>query len=108
MTKLFRNKPAADRKSVQYEIRMTTSEAESVQNAAKIRCLSVAEYMLKASLGRRADVRFDAEIVLVIREIVQVIRQLHSQFVMQRIVPPSDLLELLLDESILAMQRISK
>ena len=108
MTKLFRKKPEADRKSIRYEIRMTPGEAESVQSAAKIRCISVAEFMLKASLGRRADVRFDAEIVLVIRELVQVVRQLHSQFVMQRIVPPSDLLELFLDEAISALQRISK
>ncbi|MHB1619702.1 MAG: plasmid mobilization protein [Sulfuricella sp.] len=108
MSKLFKKMPPTERKTVRYEVRMTRKEADAIRASAETRCISVSDFMRRAALGRRADIRFETEIVLSIRSIVQSIRNLHATFIAQGIAPPTGELGPLLDEAIAALQRISE
>jgi len=108
MPKLFKKLPDSIRKSVRYEIRMSIVHSESIRQAAAVRSLSVAEFMLRTALGRRTDVNYDNEIVLEIRAVVQVIRQLHGELITRDAQPSIELLGLLVDAGLTAMQRIDK
>ncbi len=96
------------RKSIRYEVRMTEKDAAKIHHSASIRQMSIAEFMRRAALGRRADVRYETEIVLALRDVVMVIRALHANFVDQKIPPPEALLRPVISEAINAMLRIQK
>lgn len=108
MPKLFRKMPKAEKRTVRYEIMLSLVEAEEIRSAARIRNLSVADFMRRAALGRRADVRFDTETVLALREVVQAIRQLHATFAAKDAHLPIDGLGLVIDAALAAMLRIGK
>lgn len=108
MSKLFKKTPVTKKKSVRFEIRLSEEDAEIIRTSAHIRNLSVADFMRRASLGRRADVNYETEIVLTLRDVVQSIRLLHSALINEGIVPPQDVWKLLIDEALAAMLRISK
>lgn len=108
MSKLFKTVPAEQRRSNRYEIRLTAKEAEAIQFSAKIRQMSVAEFMRRAALGRRADVRYEVEIVIVLRDVVAAIRLLYAALVERGITPPKEAWGPLIDEACAAMRRITK
>lgn len=108
MAKLFKKLSEAEKRTIRYEILLSQNEAEDIRTFARIRNLSVADYMRRSSLHRRTDIRYETETVLALREAVQLIRQLHSTFVANGIAPPKHELGLLIDEALAAMLRISK
>lgn len=108
MAQLFKKIPAEKRKSVRYEVRLSPKEAETIHTSAHIRNLSVAEFIRRAALKRRADIRYETEIVLTLREVVQSIRRLHAALVERGIQPPEDEWRPLIKEAVAAMLRISK
>lgn len=108
MTRLFKKMPEADKRTIRYEILLSHGEAEEIRTFARIRNLSMADYMRRSSLHRRTDVRYETETVLALREVVQAIRCLHSTFAAKDIAPPKQELGTLIDEALAAMLRISK
>lgn len=106
MSDLFKKKPLGQRRMIRYEILLSQGEAEEIRSLARIRNLSMADYMRRAALGRRADTRFETETVLALREVVQSIRQLCAAQAKERI-SPSDELGTLIDKALAAMLRIS-
>lgn len=93
MTDLFKTKPATERKSIRYEIRLTAGDAEKISKAAKDRQLSVAEYMRRTALGRRADVNYEVDLVLALLQLnraINSIGELHKQMIARGITPPVD------------------
>jgi hypothetical protein len=108
MNPLFRQKAVSEKRRIRYEIMLSAVEAEEIRKSASIRNLSVAEFMRRTALGKRADVRFDTEIVLTLRAIVQAIRQLHSTFTLEGQAILEIALGPLIDEAMAAMKRISK
>lgn len=108
VTKLFKKIPDDQLRSVRYEIRLTAKEAEAIQFSASIRQMSVAEFMRRAALGRRADVRYEVEIVIVLRDVVAAIRLLYAALVERGITPPKEAWGPLIDEACAAMRRITK
>lgn len=78
MTKLFKTKPAHQKRTIRYPILMTEKEAETIRQAALIRNLSVADFIRRAALGRKADVKFETEIVLALCNLVDEIKELHA------------------------------
>jgi hypothetical protein len=108
MAKLFKKLPEAEKRTIRYEILLSQSEAEEIRTFARIRNLSVAEYMRRSSLHRRTDVRYETEMVLALREVVQAIRRLHSTFAAKDIPAPKQELGAVIDEALAAMLRICK
>ena len=108
MSKPFEKVPKAEKRTVRYEIMLFTKEAEEIRTSAKIRNLSVADFMRRAALGRRADVRFETETVLALREVVQAIRQLHTTFAAKDAALPKEELGQVIDAALAAMLRIEK
>lgn len=108
MNPLFKQKPVSEKRRIRYEIMLSEVEAKEIRTSAQIRNLSVADFMRRTALGRRADVHFDTQIVLTLRAIVQEIRQLHSTFRSERQIIPEVELGQLVDEALAAMKRISK
>ena len=108
VSKLFKKIPDADRRSIRYEIRLNAAEEAAIKHAADIRKLSVAEYFRRAALGRRADVRYEMEIVLQLSLVVQSIREMHADLVVRGFAPTAEGFRPVIKEAIAAMLRIEK
>ncbi len=108
MVALFKKKPHDQKRSIRYEILLSPTEAEDIRSFAKLRDLSVADFMRRAALGRRTDVQFETEIVLALREVVQSIRQLHSAFAAKDIFILKSELAQVIEQALAAMLRIGK
>lgn len=107
MKNLFKKIPEENRKAKFIHVRISSTDAEIISAYAKARNLSVCDFMRRAALGRRADVRFETEIVLQLKDIIQAIRVLHT-FMVERGVPPNEeAWGLVIDEALSAMRRIS-
>lgn len=78
MTKLFKTKPAHEKRIIRYPILLTEQEAETIRRAALIRNLSVADFIRRAALGRKADVQYETEIVLALCSLVNEIKDMHA------------------------------
>lgn len=109
MAKLFRVVPENDRKSKIFPVRLTIEEFETIRFSAMARNLSVAEFVRRAALGRKADLRYETEIILTLREVIQTIRRMHADLVEKKI-RPSEMDDWLpvIKQSIAAILRISK
>ncbi|MFI4939884.1 MAG: plasmid mobilization protein, partial [Burkholderiales bacterium] len=70
----FKKIPEESRKAKFIHVRVSAADAEIIAAFAAERNLNVCEFMRRAALGRRADVRFETEIVLQLKGIVQTIR----------------------------------
>lgn len=108
MSKLFKKMPTEKLKSARLEVRASEKDALAIRGLAFSRCLSVSEFMRRAALGHRADVHFEVEIILSIREVVQSIRGMQATIITLGFQPPDDELGRVLDEALAAMLRISK
>ena len=108
MTKLFEKKNPSDLRSVRRPILLTKEEDEKIRHSANIRNLSVAEFIRRAALGRKADVRYETEIVLQLSDVVRAIRAIHKAMVEHKIVPPEEIWGPVMDSAEAAMLRISK
>jgi len=108
VAKLFKKIPDADRRSSRCEIRLNAAEEGAIKHAAEIRNLSVAEYIRRAALGRRADVRYDMEIVLQLSLVVQSIRAMHADLVVRGMAPTAEGFRPVIQDAREAMRRIEK
>ena len=77
----FKKKVCTELRSIRYPILLTQEEAETIRHSASIRNMSVAEFMRRAALGRKADVDYDTKIVLQLSDVVRSIRAIHKQMV---------------------------
>lgn len=93
MSSLFKKKTDSERKSIRYPLLLNEEEAEQIRNAANIRQLSVAEFIRRAALGRRADVNAEVEVVLALLKLdrtINGIAKLHQAMIERGITPPVD------------------
>ena len=97
MSKLFKKMPIEKRKISRFEIRLTAIDAAIISASAEMRNLSISDFMRRAALGRRADVHFETEIVVALREVTQAIQAMHAAFVRQGAPPPETKIGELLD-----------
>lgn len=108
MAKLFQALPSDKKQTARIEIKLTIADAEIIRASAKVRNLNVSEFIRRAALSRRADVAFETEIVLALRDVVMVIRSWHAALVEQGVTPPQDALGAIVDAALAAMLRIEK
>lgn len=108
MTKLFKPVPDDIRRSISIIIRLNQAEAAQIRHAADIRCLTVSDFIRRASLGRRADVQIETKIILALYHFVQEIRKMHNTYLDHGLQPPEELWLPLIHEAGAAMLRISK
>lgn len=108
MTKLFNKIPDEQRKSKSILIRVNADEASKIRHAADIRNIFVSDFIRRAALGRRADVHYETQIVLALRDFVASIKALHAALVERGITPPEDEWRPIIKEAVAAMLRISK
>jgi uncharacterized protein (DUF1778 family) len=106
MAKLFQKKAISEVRSIRYPIHLTAAEAETIRHSASIRNMSVAEFMRRAALGRKADVDYDTKIVLQLSDVVRAIRAIHKQMVELQMEPPEAVWSPVMDEALDAMLRI--
>ena len=106
MSKLFKKMPIEKRKISRCEIRLTAIDAATISASAEARNLSMSDFMRRAALGRRADVHFETEIVVSLREVVQSIQAIHAAFVKQGIPLPEAKIGELLDTARDAMLQL--
>ena len=109
MSKLFKKMPIEAKKISRLEIRLTAIDAATINASAEMRNLSMSDFMRRAALGRRADVHFETEIVVALREVAQAIQVMHAAFVKQGAPPPEAKIAELLDiarEAMLQLQNL--
>ena len=107
MKNLFKKIPEENRKAKIIHVRVSSADAEIISASAKARNLNVCDFMRRSALGRRADVRFETEIVLQLKDIIQAIRILHFALVERGIPPHEEAWGLVIDEALSAMRHIS-
>ncbi|OJW50282.1 MAG: hypothetical protein BGO63_11250 [Candidatus Accumulibacter sp. 66-26] len=77
---------------------VNAAERAEIEHNANIRNLTVGDFMRRAGLGRKADVRYDTQIVLAVTELVQSIRTLNVDLLsMQTVEMDANRLDALLD-----------
>ena len=108
MTTLFKKKEVADGHSIRRELRLTLEEDQRIRDAAALRQLNVSEFIRRAALGKKADVRFEVELVLMLIEVVKSIRELHSAVVATGALPPEPQWQPVISQAVAAMLRIEK
>ena len=74
MSKLFTKKAPEQLKSVEWTLRVTRKEAEAIRHAAQVRQMPVTEYIRRTALGRKADVDYQTEIILSLRDVIAEMR----------------------------------
>ena len=104
----FKKKDASERKTVRRIIRLTTKEDEEIKLAASIRQLSVSEYIRRTALGRKADIRYEVEIVLAISTLMRTLRELHAAYTEGGATIPLEEWRLIREAAIAAMIRAGK
>jgi hypothetical protein len=75
---------------------------------ANIRQMSVSEFIRRAALGRKADVDYETETILILSEVTKLMRVLHAGLVDHGIEPPEEDMRLVIHEAKAAMLRISQ
>ena len=108
MTKLFKKKEISELRTIRYPILLTEAEATDIRHSAKIRQLTVAEFIRRAALGRKANIDFETEIVIALMDSTRAIRALHKAMVERGIPPMEELLLPIILRSGDAIERISK
>ena len=108
MSTLFKKKDEADARSVRRELRLTRQEDQRIRDAAALRQLDVSEFIRRAALGRKADVRFEVDLILMLIEVVKSIRELHSAVVAPGALPPEPQWQPVITQAVAAMLRIEK
>lgn len=104
----FKNKDEQYKRSVRFEMRLTETERDQISLSAKMRNMDVSTFARRAALGRRADIRMEANMILEIRDAVKAIRDLHREMTVRGLSPPEDAMHVLIQEAIAAIKRVSK
>jgi uncharacterized protein (DUF1778 family) len=108
MTTLFKKKDAADTGSVRRDLRLTREDDQLIREAAALRQLNVSEFIRRAALGRKADVRIEVDLILMLIEVVKDIRALHAAVVATGALPPEEQWQPVISQAVAAMLRIEK
>lgn len=108
MVKLFKKKEDAEKGLKRREFRLTEEEDRQICDAAALRQLNVSEFIRRAALGRKADVRVEVEIILMLIEVVKEIRELHTAVLATGALPPEPQWQPVIDQAVAAMLRIEK
>lgn len=72
--KPFKAVPTELKRTLRIPVRVNAEEKAQLDHAAQIRNLDTSDWLRRAGLGRKADVRYDTQIVLAITQSVQAIR----------------------------------
>ena len=88
---MFKPVDESIKKSTAILVRLSKADAETIRESANIRNLSVSEFMRRAALGRKADVRYETQIVLQLIDVGRAIRQIHKAMVDQGMTPPEEI-----------------
>ena len=89
-------------------IRWNGSEFADVELQAQSRNLSTVEYIRRAVLHRRADLKIETTMILEIREVVAAIKALHAAYLENGLEPPEHLLGPVIQNAIVAILRLSR
>lgn len=108
MVKLFQQKDETSTRSVRRELRLTKEEDRQIRDAAALRQIDVSDLIRRAALGRKADVRVEVEIILMLIEVVKEIRELHTAVLATGALPPEQQWQPVIDQAVAAMLRIEK
>lgn len=106
-SKLFTPLPDGVGKEVRIEFRVSKAEHEKIKYLASVRQLALSEFLRRAALGRPAPIDFDTELVLCLSDATRAIRALHKGYLDIGCEPPEDLLRPVIENSIIAILRIS-
>lgn len=78
MSKLFQVKAAHLKRTIRYPILLTEAEAGKIKELAGLRNLSVAEFIRRAALGKKAKVHPETDLVIAVSQATYAIREVHA------------------------------
>ena len=76
--KLFVTLPSDVAKGSRIELRVTDEEAQKIRHLARIRQMTVSDFVRRAALGRATPVDLETDLVLALSDVVRRIRELHK------------------------------
>lgn len=74
-------------------IRFNKAERADLEAQARLRAMSVHEYIRRTTTHRRADLRVEHQMILAVRESVAALRDLHVAYTQHGHPPPAELLQ---------------
>lgn len=80
MHKLFRKIDPIQRRSIEMRVYLSAAESKKIKQLAEIRHLSVANYILRAALGKRADIHHNSEVTLALSMFARALRDFHARY----------------------------
>lgn len=89
-SKLFEKADPAIQKDASVLVRMSQVDRDEIRHLANIRQMSVSDFMRRAALGRKADVDYETETILILSEVTKLMRLLHAELVDQGVAPLED------------------
>ena len=107
-SRLFQKLPDELRASERLELRLAKTDKAKIQHAAAIRNLTVSDYVLRATLGRKAEIRYETEIVVQLVDLIRVLREIHADLKKTGRSPSLEGFRPLVDEVRAAIIRIQK
>ena len=108
MSKLCKPVSDAERRTPIIKFRVSAAEKLDIEKQAKIRNLTVSDYVRRAVFHRRADVRIETEMILEIRAAGAEIKALHATYKASGNPPPENLSAPVLQNAILAIQSLGR
>jgi uncharacterized protein (DUF1778 family) len=104
----FQPKSDAERRVRRLVIRLTNDEHETIAESAAIRALDVSGFVRRAALGKKADVQYEYKLIYEMRELGEVLHDIHKSILDTGNAPPEEIMREALFSIVGAMNRISK
>jgi len=80
MTKLFKTVDPAKKKSIEKRIYFSADESIRIKHLARIRRLTTANFLMRAALGKKADIHPYGEAVGAFSQFGESLRRFHASF----------------------------
>jgi uncharacterized protein (DUF1778 family) len=97
MKKMIKKVPLEEMKSKRLELRLTEANHILIKKMADVRNLSVSDFMLRAALGRKADISFQTGLINELRQCKDELRNLRKFLFESGQESPDDAIEEIID-----------
>lgn len=108
INKAFTACTTKDRKSEKISVRFDREEAMTIRVSAAARNLTPSEFIRRATLNQKTEIKIDAFIIVALIECVAAIRSIHASFLENGHPPPEALWQPIIQSALDAMMRIDK
>jgi len=108
MAKAFERKNTEEKYSERVIVKFTPSGHQHLKEQASARLLDISEFIRRAVTGRRADVRYETNVILEVGKLIRSVNELRKELFERGLIDDEAKWAEVRDEAIEAMLRIEK